>query len=61
MALRRDIYRLFENVVVRRNISDEPAVLQSYMYQPFGSKEAYGRRSLPRPSSCRRARKRSWP
>ena len=39
MALRRDIYRLFENVVGPENISDEPAVLQSYMYQPFGSKE----------------------
>ncbi|MDM8000220.1 MAG: FAD-binding oxidoreductase [Dehalococcoidia bacterium] len=39
MALRRDVYRLFENVVGPENISDEPAVLQSYMYQPFGSKE----------------------
>ena len=36
MALRRDIYRLFENVVGPENMSDEPAVLQSYMYQPFG-------------------------
>jgi glycolate oxidase len=39
MALRREIYKLFENVVGSENISDEPAVLQSYMYQPFGSKE----------------------
>ncbi|OGO01308.1 MAG: hypothetical protein A2Y72_01490 [Chloroflexi bacterium RBG_13_53_26] len=39
MALRGDIYRLFESVVGPENISDDPAVLRSYMYQPFGAKE----------------------
>lgn len=37
MALSRDVYRSFESVVGPENISDDPAVLTSYMYQPFGS------------------------
>jgi hypothetical protein len=30
---------LFESVVGPENVSDDPATLQSYMYQPFGSKK----------------------
>jgi len=38
MGLSRDVYRLFESVVGPENISDDPAILRSYMYQPFGCK-----------------------
>jgi glycolate oxidase len=39
MALSKDVYNSLENVVGSENISDDPAVLRSYMYQPFGSKK----------------------
>ena len=39
MSLSRDVYKLFESVVGPENISEDPAVLRSYMYQPFGSKK----------------------
>ena len=37
MALTKEIYKLFENIVGPENISDDPAILQSYLYQPFGN------------------------
>ena len=39
MGLPKDVYRLFESVVGPENISEDPAVITSYMYQPFGSKK----------------------
>jgi len=39
MSLPKDVYKLFESVVGQENISGDPAVLRSYMYQPFGSKK----------------------
>ena len=39
MALQRGVYSQFESVVGPENISEDPAVLKSYMYQPFGSKK----------------------
>ena len=39
MALSKDVYSLFESIVGPENISENPAVLRSYMYQPFGSKK----------------------
>lgn len=36
MALARHIYQMLESVVGRENISDDPAIIISYMYQPFG-------------------------
>ncbi len=39
MGISRDVYRSFESVVGTENISDDPAILRSYMYQPFGSKK----------------------
>ncbi len=39
MTLRKDIYGEFENAIGPENISDDPAVLMSYTYQPFGCKK----------------------
>jgi len=39
MALQKDIRSQFESVVGPENISDDQAVLRSYMYQPFGARK----------------------
>jgi glycolate oxidase len=37
MSLDKEVYKSFERVVGPENISEDPAVLRSYMYQPFGN------------------------
>jgi len=52
MVLARDVYRAFEDIVGKENISDEPAVLDSYSYH-FGAEGIMGpgNKWLPRPEA----------
>lgn len=52
MALTRDVYRAFEDIVGSQNISEEPGVLDSYAYH-YGAEATLGpgKKWLPRPEA----------
>ena len=52
MALSREAYKALESIVGVENISEEPAVLDSYAFQQWAEIERHGSKFMPRPEAA---------